>query len=71
MGKEFSVLFFCVAGGGKDGRSCKKLIMSYIKEKQTNKQISHCVVNFDLQEFYSILKFTRSICPSVVFLFVS
>jgi hypothetical protein len=27
-------------------------------------------VNFDLQEFYSILKSTKSICPSVVLFFV-
>ena len=45
--------------------------MIFISQKKKNKQIGDCVVNFDLQEFFSILKFSRSICPSVVFLLVS
>ena len=43
--------------------------MIFVSQKK-NSKIGNFELNFDLQEFYSILKSSKSICPSTVFFFV-
>ena len=43
--------------------------MIVISQKKKSK-IGNFELNFGLQEFYSILKSPKSICPCIVFLFV-
>ena len=42
--------------------------MIFVSQKKNGK-IGNFELNFDVQEFYSILKSSKSICPSTVFFF--
>ena len=45
--------------------------MIFVSQKKNSKiGNNYFELNFDLQEFYSILKSSKSICPSTVFFFV-
>ena len=43
--------------------------MIFLLQKKS-KQIGNCEVNFDVGEFHSILRSSKSVCPSVVFFYV-